>query len=77
MSDTEEFDHYLYVAKLIEKYLQSRPDAMDSLDGIMNWWVTQQKLRESEESVNRALQLLLEKGVITRDSHGCYHYTAD
>ena len=67
-------NHYLYVAKLIEKYLQSHPDAMDSFDGIMSWWITQQKLDESEESVSFALNILVEKGVVMKVRNNCYRY---
>lgn len=69
-----EYDHELYLAGLIEKYLQSHPDAMDSFDGIMGWWITQQKLHESAYSVGFALDILVEKGVVERVRNGYYKY---
>lgn len=75
VSDIDDFDHYRYVASLIERYLRSHPESMDNLEGIQQWWITRQKLKESEETVARAIELLLEKGVITRDERGRYRYS--
>lgn len=70
----KEFDQSLYVAGLIEKYLQGHPNAMDSMEGIRNWWITQQKLQESAYCVSVALDLLMEKGVVERVQGDLYRH---
>jgi hypothetical protein len=76
VSDTTEFNHSLYVASLIEKYLQSHPEAMDSFDGIKSWWITQQKLQESAYSVSHALDILIQKGIVEQVHDDLYRYSA-
>ena len=67
-------DQSLYVARLIEGYLRSHPEAMDSFDGISKWWITRQKLYESADAVNCALSILVDKGVIEKVDNECYRY---
>lgn len=66
----------MYVASLIEKYLRSHPDAMDSFDGIRTWWITQQKIQESANSVSFALDLLIKKGVVVKVNEDLYRCSA-
>ncbi len=68
-------DQSLYVARLIEEYLRSHPDAMDSFDGISQWWITRQKLQESAYSVNSALKILIHKGVVEKIDDEYYRCT--
>ena len=65
-------NHNLYVATLIESYLLSHPDAMDSFEGIWRWWITQQKLHESAYSVKVALEILIEKGIVEEMGNGFF-----
>ena len=65
----------LYVASLIERYLLSHPNAMDNLDGIIGWWLTQQKINESVHAVSCALELLVDKGVVEKVRDGYYRCT--
>ncbi|MCJ7603252.1 MAG: hypothetical protein MUO63_17355 [Desulfobulbaceae bacterium] len=32
-----------HIAQEIERYLQTRPNAADSLEGITKWWLTRQR----------------------------------
>jgi len=68
-------DQFIYVAHLIEEYLRSHPEAMDSFDGISKWWITRQKLHESANSVNSALDILINKGVVEKVEDEYYRYT--
>ncbi len=70
------FDRDQYVADLIEEYLNNHPDAMDSFEGIRNWWVTQQKLSESVHSVSCALRILIDRGVVEKTRNEYYKCTA-
>ncbi|WP_221793900.1 hypothetical protein [Oceanobacter mangrovi] len=64
----------IYVANLIERYLLTHPDAMDNFDGIWRWWITQQKLYESANSVKEALDILVDKGIVVEVENGFFKY---
>ncbi|GGY41701.1 hypothetical protein GCM10011297_13380 [Bacterioplanes sanyensis] len=72
MSDNSQNDHSLYVARLIENYLQAHPNAMDSFEGIRRWWITEQKIHESAFSVKDALEILVSKGVVEEVGGGFF-----
>lgn len=47
-------------------YLMKNPDAKDTIDGILKWWVPKKIVIEQEKSkVQEALGILVEKGFIT------------
>ena len=53
----------------ILRYLQSNPNAADSLDGIMNWWLPKLGYEKVDsENVLQALELLIAKGVVRKVS---------
>jgi Fe2+ or Zn2+ uptake regulation protein len=52
------------VANQILKYLQTRPQASDTLEGIARWWIQNQRLSESVEVVQQALESLKHDGMI-------------
>jgi len=54
------------VAEEIRRYLASHPDAADSAEGILNWWLMRQRDEQSAQVVDEALQWLLEQGAVTR-----------
>lgn len=58
----EENSQIKSIAEDIEAYLADKHDAADTLEGILNWWVLRQRLRESEQNVAKAIQLLKKKG---------------
>lgn len=70
----QDSDQVFYIAYLIEEYLKSHPEAMDSFEGISKWWITRQKLYESANSVNHALNLLIKRGVVERVGEKYYRY---
>lgn len=50
-------------------YLHSNPNAADSLDGIMNWWLPKLGYEKVDsENVLQALELLIAKGVVRKVS---------
>lgn len=53
----------------IRKYLDKRPQAAESLDGITVWWITLQRFEESREVVESAINLLVSEGYI-REAKG-------
>ena len=49
----------------ILSYLHTNPDAQDTLEGIVEWWLLDQKIRQQTERVKKALAQLTERGLIT------------
>jgi len=61
----------LAVSDEIRSYLESHPDGMDSAKGIARWWWQQERYRKTQQTVVKALELLVEKGVLRkRVTHG-------
>jgi Fe2+ or Zn2+ uptake regulation protein len=52
------------LATAIEAYLNVHPAAADSAQGIADWWVLETGLKSSVSEVRRALELLMQKGVV-------------
>jgi|GEM_PF-4263764 len=52
------------MARRILAYLRAHPHARDSLEGIAEWWLLEQKIRETTEDVSKALSELTSKGLI-------------
>jgi hypothetical protein len=52
------------MAATILRYLQSRPDAADSLEGIAQWWLLRAWSEYQLAAVERALALLLARGLV-------------
>lgn len=64
MSESE--DEITGIANRIDRYLQAHPNAADSAEGILRWWLTRQRLDESVQKVELALALLLHQGAIEK-----------
>ncbi len=54
------------IAREIQTYLSSHPDAADSLDGILRWWLPRVRMEETANDLQLALDLLVERGAVTR-----------
>jgi hypothetical protein len=54
------------IARAIERYLATHPNAADSVEGIRRWWLMRQRYEESAQQVQQALEQLLGQGVITK-----------
>lgn len=50
----------------IQRYLNSHPNAADSLEGITRWWLPEQLYEEGKEKVQKALQLLVKRKLLTQ-----------
>lgn len=56
-------------------YLHEHPRAMDSLEGIAQWWLVRQRVRIGVELVARALADLEDRGLLERlgeNAHAMY-----
>ena len=58
------------VAREIEEYFDSHPEAGDTLEGISDWWVSRQRLRDERSLIRAALAHLVTEGVLKKRHHG-------
>jgi Fe2+ or Zn2+ uptake regulation protein len=54
------------IAAEIERYLARHPNAADSADGIHRWWLPTRFSEQPLESVESALELLVDRGAVTK-----------
>lgn len=67
MIDVSESDEEITgIARRIDRYLQAHPNAADSAEGILRWWLARQRFDESVQKVEQALALLLREGAIEK-----------
>ncbi|HAR45557.1 MAG: hypothetical protein A2X56_08650 [Nitrospirae bacterium GWC2_57_13] len=52
------------IAREILNYLADHPDAEDTLDGIVQWWLLERKIYQHTAAVQEALEGLVAEGVI-------------
>ena len=66
------------LARQIQQYLETHPNAADSLGGIMGWWLARQRYEESEQKVKRAAEYLVAQGKAEKrmGADGTVIYTA-
>ena len=57
-------DDKAQIAQSILAYLADNPDAQDTLEGIVEWWLLKQHIKRQTEKVKAALIELVEKGLI-------------
>ena len=69
------------VAQEIERYLETHPQAADSLEGISTWWVSRQRIRQELAVVRAALEQLTRSGVVmsryVTDKHDVVYRLSD
>lgn len=53
-----------YVAREIERYLAEHPQAADTLEGVLDWWIWRQRLQVGGEQVRQALERLVAEGKV-------------
>lgn len=52
------------VARAILEYLHQHPDAQDTLGGIAEWWLADDKVKTRTVTIKEALDELIEKGFV-------------
>ncbi len=78
-------DHFFkdksQIAHEILAYLTDHPDAQDTFEGIMQWWLLDQKIKYQIEMVKETLTELKEKGFLleheSKDSQIHYRVNRD
>src|SRR5262249_52494108 len=54
------------IAAEILAYLEQHPEAADTLEGVVQWWILQQRFLRGIQSTNRALEGLVAQGQLER-----------
>jgi DNA-binding IscR family transcriptional regulator len=54
------------LALAVMRYLAEHPQAMDSVEGIGEWWVTRERVAVEVESLTKVLQQLVDVGLIEK-----------
>ena len=54
------------IAADIMEYLQQRPMASDTLDGVVHWWLLEQSIMRNKRLVEQALEQLAEQGKVSK-----------
>ncbi len=54
------------VAREIEFYLSHHPHAADSIEGIIKWWLPQQRYVDAHDKILKALDYLIAEGVVRK-----------
>lgn len=56
------------IANEVTDYLANYPNAVDSLEGITTWWLTQQRYQSALNIVQSALDMLVESGKVVKST---------
>lgn len=57
------------IARAIERYIDAHPDAADTVDGVLQFWLPAAFASVARETVERALDALAARGEIVRRAH--------
>ncbi|MEP7383185.1 MAG: hypothetical protein ABI910_15955 [Gemmatimonadota bacterium] len=57
-------DRDTHLRLLVLGYLDEHPTAMDTLDGIAEWWVLRQQIQTEVRRVSRVLSSLVQEGIL-------------
>ena len=54
------------LARAVMRYLDEHPQAMDTVQGIAEWWVTRQQIQVEVEDLAKVLKRLVDESLIER-----------
>lgn len=58
------------VAQEISRYIDKRPNAAETVEGVTSWWISRQRIEESVEVVENALEYLVAQKTLVKRSLG-------
>lgn len=70
MNKTERQLRIQSVAKEISRYINKRPNAAETAEGVTNWWISRQRIEESVELVENALEYLVSRKTLVKRGLG-------
>jgi hypothetical protein len=56
------------ISREILNYLADHPEASDTFDGIVQWWLLERKICQTVQNVRNALEDLVARGLLTEQS---------
>lgn len=70
-----------HICQEILAYLAEHPDAKDTIEGIIEWWLLEQKIKHQAKMVKEALEELVDKGLLVeqqgKNVHTYYQLNRD
>ena len=66
MDEKNSDDEIVIIAEEIRGYLEKHPNSIDTLDGVANWWLLRQRYESAVEKVKKALEYLINIGVLEK-----------
>ena len=51
-------------------YLVEHPEARDTLEGILEWWLLERKIKRQKDQVRKALPELVDRGLVLEHKGG-------
>ena len=58
------------IANDLTEHFFSHPEAGDTVEGIADWWVARQRRSNAMRLIQKALEYLMEEGVVQKRSYG-------
>lgn len=81
MPDTNDEQEIKLIAEQITRYLRTHNNATDTLEGIAQWWLVQQRIYEERQRVQKALDYLCDQGLIRKrtlpNNTNIYEFVSD
>ncbi len=76
MESVRYFQDKSWIAHEILAYLMDHPDAQDTLEGVMEWWLLERKLKYESRRVRELLSEFVTRGFIleTGNTYSGVHY---
>jgi DNA-binding IclR family transcriptional regulator len=71
-SQASDQQHEEELASAVLRYLAENPRAMDTLEGIAEWWIARQQIRVEVTTLARVLRRLTECGLLEVTGRGEY-----
>lgn len=50
----------------ILRYLAARPNAADTVDGVVNWWIPLQRYQDTYSAIEEILEELADEGLVVK-----------
>ena len=62
-----------HIEEKILAYLKTHPDAQDTLEGVVEWWLREQTIRHRTITVKAALKQLIKQGLVIEKKTEGHH----
>jgi hypothetical protein len=64
MIDSQQDAEERRIARVIQNYLAHHPKAMDTLEGIAEWWIPREQIRANVTIIEKVLADLIHQGTV-------------